>query len=179
MEFIEMDISGLFLIKPKKFEDIRGRFVKTFHRETLESYNLNSDFKESFYSISQKNVLRGMHFQTPPYDHEKLVYVPDGSILDVVLDIRKSSPTFGKFVAQKLNAENAHMFYIPKGCAHGFLSLEDNTNVTYMQTTMYAENNDSGINYNSFGFDWNAKSAIISDRDKSFVDFDDYITPFE
>ena len=174
-----MEISGLFLIKPKKFEDKRGKFVKTFHLETLEKNGLKTDFKESYYSISQKNVLRGMHFQTPPHEHEKLIYVPHGSILDVVLDIRKNSPTYGKFVTQKLNANNAHMFYIPKGCAHGFLSLEDDTNVTYMQTTMYADNNDGGINYNSFGCDWGTEVAIVSDRDKSFVDLNDFITPFK
>ncbi len=178
MEFIEMEIPDLFLIKAKKFEDSRGKFVKTFHMDTLKQHGLNTAFKESYYSVSQKDVLRGMHFQTPPYEHEKLIYVPHGSILDVVLDIRKNSPTYGKFVAQKLSADNAHMFYIPKGCAHGFLSLENDTNVTYMQTTMYADNSDGGIKYNSFGFDWGTDEAIMSDRDKSFVDLNDFITPF-
>lgn len=173
-----MEISGLFLIKPKKFEDARGKFVKTFHLDTLKENGLNGDFVESYYSISKKNVLRGMHFQTPPYDHEKLVYVPYGSVLDVIIDIRKGSPTYGTCVSQILSASNGHIFYIPKGCAHGFLSLEDNSNVTYMQTTMHAPNNDGGINYDSFGFTWNADDAIISQRDKALPNISDFVTPF-
>lgn len=178
MEFIEMEISGLFLIKPKKFEDARGKFVKTFHLDTLKEHGLSSDFVESYYSVSKKNVLRGMHFQTPPYDHEKLVYVPYGSVLDVIVDIRKGSPTYGVSVSQILSAENGHIFYIPKGCAHGFLSLEDNSNVTYMQTTMHAPNNDGGINYDSFSFTWNTEDAIISERDKALPNLSDFVTPF-
>lgn len=178
MEFVKTEIEGLYLIKPRIFEDDRGKFIKTFHLNTLNDHGLKGDFKESYYSISQKNVLRGMHFQTPPEDHEKLIYVPRGSILDVVLDIRRKSPTYGKYVSQHLNAENGYIFYIPKGCAHGFLSLEDNTNVTYMQTGMYAPNNDGGINCHSFGFDWGIETPIVSDRDLSFDNFSDFNTPF-
>ncbi|HFU74885.1 MAG TPA: dTDP-4-dehydrorhamnose 3,5-epimerase [Arcobacter sp.] len=178
MEFVKTEIEGLYLIKPKILEDNRGKFIKTFHLDTLKDHGLQGDFKEGYYSMSQKNVLRGMHFQTSPEDHEKLVYVPRGSILDVVLDIRKNSPTYGKYVSQQLNADNGYIFYIPKGCAHGFLSLEDNTNVTYMQTTMYAPNNDGGINCHSFGFDWGIKNPIVSERDLSFDNFSDFDTPF-
>jgi len=138
MEFIKTDIEGLYLIKPRVLGDSRGKFVKTFHADTFKEHELKYNFQESYYSSSQKDVLRGMHFQTPPYDHEKLVYVTNGSILDVVVDIRKNSVTYGKNVSQKLTAENGYIFYIPRGCAHGFLSLEDDTNVTYMQTSMYA-----------------------------------------
>lgn len=178
MEFIKTEIEGLFLIKPRIFEDDRGKFVKTFHLDTLKEHGLKGDFKEGYYSNSKKDVLRGMHFQTPPEDHEKLVYVPKGSILDVVLDIRKDSPTYGKHVSQNLNDKNGYIFYIPKGCAHGFLSLEDDTNVTYMQTTMYAPNNDGGINCHSFGFDWGIENAIVSERDLSFDHFSEFETPF-
>ena len=179
MEFIEMEIEGLFLIKPRKFEDSRGKFVKTFHMDTFKEQGLSSDFKEGYYSTSQKNVLRGMHFQTPPHDHDKLVYVPHGSIIDVVLDIREGSSTYGKYVKQELNSDNGYIFYIPKGCAHGFLSLEDNTNVTYMQTTMYADNSDGGIKFDSFGCDWGDADYIVSDRDNSFTSFTDFVTPFK
>jgi len=179
MEFSKTEISGLYLIKPNKFEDIRGKFIKIFHKETFEAYELNVDFVESYYSVSQQNVIRGMHFQSPPHDHEKLIYVPVGSIMDVILDIRKESPTYGQYVTQKLSAENGYMFYIPKGCAHGFLSLEDNTNVTYMQTSMYAGDHDEGILYDSFGLDWNVSSPKISQRDESFIDFKDFISPFK
>ncbi len=178
MEFVKTDISGLFLIKPRKFEDTRGAFVKTFHQETFQEQGLNSAFVESYYSVSRKDVIRGMHFQTPPHEHEKLVYVPYGSILDVVLDIRKNSPTYGKYVTQMLNAENGYMFYIPKGCAHGFLSLENDTIVTYMQTSMYAGDHDEGIRYDSFGLDWNVPSPELSSRDRSFIDFESFVSPF-
>ncbi len=179
MEFSKTEISGLYLIKPKKFEDIRGKFIKTFHKETFEAYELNVDFVESYYSVSQQDVIRGMHFQSPPYDHEKLIYVPVGSIMDVILDIRKESPTYGQYVTQKLSAENGYMFYIPKGCAHGFLSLEYDTNVTYMQTSMYAGDHDEGIFYDSFGLDWNVSFPKISKRDESFIEFKDFISPFK
>jgi len=178
MEFITTEIDGLYLIKPNKFEDNRGSFIKTFHLDTLKKNGLKGDFKEGFYSTSAKNVLRGMHFQTPPHDHEKLVYVPNGSILDVVLDIRKNSPTYGKHVSQHLSSENGYIFYVPKGCAHGFLSLEDHTNVTYMQTTMYADGHDGGLNYDSFGFDWGIDAPIMSDKDKDLISFSDFTTPF-
>lgn len=179
MEFSKTKISGLYLIKPKKFEDIRGKFIKTFHKETFEAHGLNVDFVESYYSVSKKDVIRGMHFQIPPHDHEKLIYVPFGSIMDVILDIRKGSPTYGQYVTQTLSAENGYMFYIPKGCAHGFLSLEDNANVTYMQTSMYAGDHDEGILYDSFGLDWNVLFPKISKRDGSFIEFKNFISPFK
>ena len=178
MEFVKTKIEGLMIIKPRIFEDDRGKFVKTFHLDTLKEQGLAGDFKEGYYSKSQKDVLRGMHFQTPTHEHEKLVYVPKGAILDVVLDIRKDSPTYGTCVSQQLDEHNGYIFYIPKGCAHGFLSLEDNTNVTYMQTSMYAPNNDGGINPQSLGFNWGTDDLIISDRDLTFPDLEDFTTPF-
>ncbi len=178
MDFITTEIEGLYLIKPRILADSRGKFIKTFHADTFQKHGLKYNFQESYYSISQKNVLRGMHFQTPPHDHEKMVYVSKGSILDVVVDIRKKSKTYGKYVSQYLNEENGYIFYIPRGCAHGFLSLEDDTNVTYMQTSMYAPNNDGGINPQSLGFDWGEKNIIVSERDLTFPNLIDFDTPF-
>jgi dTDP-4-dehydrorhamnose 3,5-epimerase len=176
--FEKTKIDGLYLVKPNIFGDERGKFVKTFHHETFQKEGLEVGFVESYYSISQKHVLRGLHFQTPPEEHVKLVYVPHGAIVDVVVDIRKGSPTYGEYVSQALNAENGYMFYIPKGCAHGFLSLEDNTNVTYMQTTMYAPNSDGGLRYNSFGFDWGVENPITSERDLTFDTLEVFDSPF-
>ena len=119
-----------------------------------------------------------MHFQTPPYDHIKLVYVPYGSITDVVLDIRKESITYGKYLSIELSANNGKILIIPKGLAHGFKSLEDNTNVTYMQTTSYAPSNDSGIRFDSFGFDWGLDNPLTSHRDLSFPTLKEFDTPF-
>jgi dTDP-4-dehydrorhamnose 3,5-epimerase/CDP-3, 6-dideoxy-D-glycero-D-glycero-4-hexulose-5-epimerase len=178
MKFVKTKLEGLFIVECAKHTDHRGVFVKTLHQETFEKQNLPNDFCESYYSISNKDTIRGMHFQTPPYHHEKLVYVPQGKILDVILDIRKASPTYGQYEMVELSAKNARMVYIPKGLAHGFVTQEDNTNVTYLQTTMYAPKNDKGIRYDSFGFPWEIKTPILSDRDKNFPKFQDYQSPF-
>ena len=132
---------------------------------------METNFKESYYSISHKSVIRGMHFQVPPFAHTKFVYLNQGRIIDVVLDIRKSSPTHGHYFSIELNTENPILIYIPIGCAHGFLSLEDHSMVTYLQTTCYNNECDKGINYNSFGMDWGIENPIISTRDLEFPDF--------
>lgn len=178
MKIIDTEISGLKIIEPRIFEDTRGKFIKTFTNDFFQENGLNIDIKESYYSISHKDVIRGMHFQTPPYEHVKLVYVPFGKIIDVVLDIRKDSPTYGKYFSIELSSDNGKIVIIPKGLAHGFKSLQDNTNVTYMQTTCYAPNNDAGIQFDSFGFEWKSENPKISDRDISFESFNAFKTPF-
>ena len=178
MNIIETPIVGLKILEPRIFEDSRGKFIKTFNDDFFKEKNLDIQIKETYYSISHKNVIRGMHFQTPPYDHIKLVYVPFGSILDVVLDIRKDSPTYGQSFSTELSSENGKVLIIPEGLAHGFKSLEDNTNVTYMQTTVYTQNYDVGIKYDSFNFNWKSVNPKLSDRDLSFQSFKDFKTPF-
>jgi len=178
MKIVNTPIDDLKILEPKIFEDTRGKFIKTFTDSFFKEKGLDISIKETYYSISHKNVIRGMHFQTPPHDHIKLVYVPHGSILDVVLDIRKESPSYGKYFSTELSSENGKVLIIPKGFAHGFKSLEDNTNVTYMQTTCYAPNNDDGIKYNSFGFEWDSSNPQISDRDVSFKLFNEFETAF-
>ena len=178
MKILSTPIEGLKILEPKNFQDKRGRFIKIFNDEFFKENGLLLNIKESYYSISHKDVIRGMHFQTPPYDHVKVVYVPHGKIIDVVLDIRKNSPTYGEFFSVELSSKNGKMLIIPSGLAHGFKSLEDNTNVTYMQTTCYAPNNDGGIIYNSFGFDWQCDNPKLSDRDTSFKTLYDFKTPF-
>lgn len=162
------ELNGVFEIKNSIFEDQRGSFVKTFHWDTFAQYGLEAEFKESFYSVSKKNVLRGMHFQLPPHDHAKLVYVADGEILDVALDIRKDSPSFGRFFSTKLSDVNAKSLYMAKGFAHGFLTLSDSATVVYLTTSVHAPEYDSGVRWDSFGFDWGAKKPIVSQRDCSF-----------
>jgi dTDP-4-dehydrorhamnose 3,5-epimerase/CDP-3, 6-dideoxy-D-glycero-D-glycero-4-hexulose-5-epimerase len=178
MKIIETNILGLKILEPKIFEDSRGRFIKTFTNDFFIENNLDIDIKETYYSISHKEVIRGMYFQAPPYEHTKLVYVPTGKILDVVFDIRKNSLTFGQYFSCELSSHNGKVLIIPIGLAHGFKSLEDNTNVTYMQTTCYAPNNDMGIRYDSFGFDWQCNNPKLSDRDLSFKTLDEFETPF-
>ena len=177
MEIINTTFKDLYIINITPHKDLRGQFAKQFSKSVFESYNLRSEFCESFYSISQKSVIRGMHFQTPPKEHAKLVYVSNGSIIDVVLDLRQDSTTYKKSFYIKLDSTNLKCLYIPEGFAHGFLSLEDNTKVHYMQTSEYDKDYDCGIKYDSFGFEWNkiAKQYdidkfIISNRDLSFSD---------
>ncbi|MDD3744180.1 MAG: dTDP-4-dehydrorhamnose 3,5-epimerase family protein [Lentimicrobiaceae bacterium] len=168
MRIEETFISGLKLIHLKEFKDQRGSFIKVFNEEFFKENGLETNFKESYYSISAKNVIRGMHFQVPPAEHTKLVYLNSGSILDVVLDLRKDSQTFGQYFSVELTVSNPVLIYIPIGCAHGFLSLEDNSMVTYLQTTCYHPTFDCGIRYDSFGYNWPVDNPIISQRDGGF-----------
>lgn len=178
MNFIETEIKGVFIIETPAYEDERGSFVKIFNEDIFKNSNLNVTFKESFYSVSNLNVIRGMHFHLPPMDHFKLIYVTDGAILDVVLDLRNESPTYGKYVSLELSSENKKMIFIPNGCAHGFLSLKENTCTVYLQSGVYSKPHDTGIKFNSFNMDWGVENPIISERDKNFVAFKDFISPF-
>jgi dTDP-4-dehydrorhamnose 3,5-epimerase/CDP-3, 6-dideoxy-D-glycero-D-glycero-4-hexulose-5-epimerase len=173
VEFYDTNIQGVKIIKCNLFKDDRGVFCKTFNEELFKQVEINMAIKESYYSISKKDVIRGMHFQSKPYEHEKLVYVANGKILDVVLDIRKDSPTYKKYLTIELTDDNGVIVFIPKGCAHGFKSLIDNTMVVYNVSTVYSAKHDKGIHYNSFGFDWEIKEPILSSRDLSFKDLDD------
>ncbi|MFC4701026.1 dTDP-4-dehydrorhamnose 3,5-epimerase [Glaciecola siphonariae] len=171
MQINESVINGVFEIENKMFQDHRGLFVKTFHEETFEKNGLSTNFKESFYSVSAKNVIRGMHFQKPPHDHAKLVYVTSGEILDVVLDIRKDSATYGRSISFRLSSENGRSVYIEKGCAHGFLTLSNSATVVYSTSTVHSAEADSGVLWNSFNFDWGIQNPIISGRDEVFPSF--------
>ena len=168
MEFEELEINGLYLIKSNLFKDNRGEFLKVFNNDIFIKNNINFEIKESYYSISNKDVIRGMHFQTNKFAKDKLVYVANGKVLDVILDLRKSSSTFKKFEAIELSAEKGNLLFIPKGCAHGFKSLEDNTMMIYNVSTVYSKENDCGVRYDSFGMNWCIDNPIISERDRSF-----------
>jgi len=178
MKIIDTSINGLKIMEPNIFRDSRGMFIKTFTDSFFQENGLVIDIKETYYSISHQDVIRGMHFQIPPYDHIKLIYVPYGSILDVVLDIRKNSPTYGHYFSTEISSINGKILIVPQGLAHGFKSLEDSTNVVYMQTTGYSQEHDCGIKYNSFNFDWKCAEPKMSERDNSFVAFSEFETPF-
>ena len=167
-------IEGVFIINNFNVHDERGLFVKTFNKKGFQLNGINFEVKESYYSISKKDVIRGMHFQLPPHDHEKLVYVPKGSVLDVVLDLRKMSKTYKQHISVNLSSSNKKSIFIPKGCAHGFKSLEDNTITNYCVSTEYNSSADAGIRFNSFGFNWQNEGPIISERDDSFDTLSDY-----
>ncbi len=172
MKLIETKLDGVYIIENFFAGDNRGSFTKTFNEDLFKENGLCINYKESYFSVSEKDVIRGMHFQTPPYDGHKLVYVTRGSVVDVVLDLRKDSKTFGQSVAVELSAENHRSIYIPKGLAHGFKSLEDHTTLVYNVSEVYNRECDCGILYNSFDFDWNLNSPIMSERDCNFETFE-------
>jgi dTDP-4-dehydrorhamnose 3,5-epimerase len=177
-DIIKKQIPGCYEIISKPFYDKRGHFVKTFHEQAFKSYGLAVDFAEEFYSISAKNVLRGLHFQLPPQDHDKIVFCLAGKAFDVVLDIRKGSPAFGKYESFELSPEKFNMVYIPRGLAHGFYSLQDNTLMFYKVTAAHAPNLDSGIRWNSAKITWPCDNPVISDKDNNLPKFDDFDSPF-
>ena len=173
-----LPLSDASLITLPKFDDNRGSFIKTFQASLFQQNGIDFDLKESYFSLSHKNVIRGMHFQLPPHDHSKIVFCPQGSILDVIVDLRKESATYGQYVAQVLSQDNHKAFFIPKGFAHGFKSLEDNTITYYLVSSEHHGAADAGIHYDSFGMDWGKEDAILSERDQKFVTLSNFDSPF-
>ena len=178
MDIIETQIEGLLVLQTENHVDNRGSFQKVFSRDFFEKHRLVTDFCEFYYSVNHKNVVRGMHFQTPPADHVKLVYVSYGRIMDAVVDIRKNSVTYGHYFSIELDAFHGKYLYIPKGLAHGFVSLEENTIVNYAQTSCYDREHDCGINSMSVGVDWGVSEPIRSERDLMFPTLNEFISPF-
>jgi dTDP-4-dehydrorhamnose 3,5-epimerase len=171
-------LPGLLELQPRLARDARGLFVKPFHRETFASLGLATEFAEQFYSVSHRHVLRGMHCQLPPHDHVKLVYCTAGRVLDVVVDLRVGSPTFGRHHRVELSAQQANMLYIPSGFAHGFLSLLDESTMVYHVTTAHAPSHDSGVCWNSLGVDWPVRDPIVSARDAALTPLSEFVSPF-
>ena len=169
-------LKGVYIFCPPIFEDIRGGFVKTYHEEMFKELGINFESKEEYFSINKKNVLRGMHFQKPPYEHNKIVTCLSGSVLDVLLDLRSNEATFGQFWSVNLSAKNRKVLYIPKGIAHGFLALEDKTIMSYKCSTIQNKDAESGIAWNSFGFNWSVpiEKLIISERDNKHIKFSEF-----
>jgi len=174
------EIEGLLLIKPAVFSDERGVFYETYSREKYTSQGLPANFLQDNESISKKNVLRGLHFQAPPYDQGKLVRVIKGAALDVAVDIRKKSPTYGKYIMVELNEDNKHQFWIPSGFAHGFLSLADETIFSYKCTNLYNKESELGLLWNDkdINIQWNIDNPIISEKDMQLASFSSFNSPF-
>ena len=177
-EKVSTPLEGLFELQPIVRGDNRGSFVKIFHANIFAELELATDFREEYYSTSIKNVLRGMHFQTPPADHVKLVTCLEGAVKDVIVDLRKSSATFGKHCSFELSAEKANMLYIPKGLAHGFLTLSERAIMLYNVTSVYSPENDKGILWSSCGIDWQCDVPIISARDQRHPTLTEFDSPF-
>ena len=167
-EFKRLEIPDVILITPKAFSDERGFFMESHKESEFKANGINFEFKQDNHSKSSKNVLRGLHYQLEPYAQGKLVRVITGKIFDVAVDIRKGSPTFGKWVSAELSEDNKKMLWIPPGFAHGFLSLEDNTNVLYKSTNEYNKESERGISWNDSEIDikWPFDNPLLSDKDK-------------
>jgi len=172
------NLSDAYIIELPSFNDERGNFTKTFHDHTFKQKGFNFILKESYFSISKKDVIRGMHFQVPPHQHSKIVFCPKGAILDVIIDLRRGSPTFGKYFAHELSQENHKAYYIPEGFAHGFKSLTEDAITYYLVSSEYSKEHDKGIRYDSFDFDWGVENPVISERDLSFPTLNNFISPF-
>ena len=173
MKINETKIDGLFVIEGLHFSDNRGELLKPFSKSfiTENSDLINTTFKEVWFTKSHKNVIRAMHLQTGFLACEKLVSVINGEVLDVILDVRKESKTFGQYLSFELNDTNSKSLYIPKGCAHGYKVLKNNTITMYMATEIHDPKNDTGIKWDSFGFNWEIKNPIISGRDDKLPEF--------
>lgn len=171
-------LAGCYKFSPKIIGDVRGRFVKIFHEPSYAALGLETNFAEEYYSVSHNNVIRGLHFQVPPMDHVKTVYCLEGHALDVVLDLRVGSPTYGQFEMFELNSSNSSSIYIPKGMAHGFCALSENTIMVYKVSTVYSPTHDAGILWNSVGITWPITEVVLSARDQGFPTLEQFESPF-
>ena len=180
MEVIKTKIKDLLIIKPKVFADERGYFFESYNEDVFKKNGINANFVQDNQSLSNTGVLRGLHFQAPPFAQGKLVRVITGAVLDVAVDIRKNSPTYGEHVAIELTEENKTMFYIPPGFAHGFLTLRDNTIFSYKCTDLYNKASEGTVQWNDkkINIDWNIKNPILSEKDLNGINFEDFKSPF-
>lgn len=177
MQFSEELLPSTWLVTLRRFEDMRGTFVKTYARTLFDQRQASFEMREEFYSVSNKDVIRGMHFQLPPHDHVKLVYCPVGAVEDVLLDLR-SGPGYGRMARVRLSGDHPSLVFIPKGIAHGFRALMDGSLMVYKTSTEHAPKADAGIRWDSFGYDWGVDQPIISDRDRQHPPLDSFVTPF-
>lgn len=180
MEIIKTPLEGLLIIKPDVFEDDRGYFFESFNQDKFLRAGLDLKFLQDNESKSKKGVLRGLHFQAPPYAQGKLVRVMRGSVLDVAVDIRKDSPTYGKWESIVLSGQNKWMYWIPPGFAHGFATLEDDTIFFYKCTNVYNKDSEGSILWNDPALEikWGIADPVISDKDKVSPFFNEFISPF-
>jgi len=176
MTFEKTNLEGLLLIKPTVFEDKRGYFFESYNADTFVRAGINGSFVQDNQSMSDKGVLRGLHYQKEPYGQGKLVRVLQGSVLDVAVDIRKNSPTYGMHFKQLLSSENKLMLWIPTGFAHGFLTLEDKTVFFYKCTALYNKASEAAIRWNDpdLAIEWGITAPIVSEKDSQATFFNNY-----
>jgi dTDP-4-dehydrorhamnose 3,5-epimerase len=180
MLFTKTKVKGAFVIEPELFKDSRGFFARTWCQREMEEQGINPRLVQCNISFNKtRGTLRGMHFQVAPYEEAKLVRCTMGSIYDVIIDLRPKSPTFKQHIAVVLSAQSRKMLYVPEGLAHGFLTLEDNTEVFYQMSQFYSAEDARGVRWNdpTFGIAWPLNPSIISERDRNYSDFNNQLTP--
>ncbi len=167
MKVIDTPLKEVKIIIPDTYEDTRGSFFESFNEKSFQALGVHAIFVQDNQSASSKNVLRGLHFQKAPYEQGKLVRVITGGVLDVVVDMRKDSPTFGKYFSCELNAVNKHMLWVPTGFAHGFLTLADDTIFVYKCTNFYNKASEGGIKWNDpdLAINWGISNPLVSEKD--------------
>ena len=182
MKFTETKIKGLYIIKPKLWEDDRGYFYESYNKKSFEEAGINADFVQDNQSLSHEGALRGLHAQAEPNAQGKLVRVIRGCINDIAVDIRKNSPTYGEHVAIELNEDNHLQLWIPPGFLHGFLTLKDDTIFTYKVTNLYDKSSEIGVFWNDPNLNINCGidpgQVILSEKDKHLPLFKDLLSPF-
>lgn len=180
MQVDSFSIEGPLLLTPKVFSDERGYFFESYSKQILDRIGIPYDFVQDNQSLSQKGIIRGLHFQAPPYDQGKLVRVTSGRVLDIVVDIRKASPTYGKSIAVELSADNFKQLWVPPGFAHGFSVLEDNTIFQYKCTNYYHKASEGGILYNDpqLGLNWMTAQPVVSEKDLLLPRLSELESPF-
>ena len=180
MEIIKTPLEGLLVIKPRVFRDERGYFFESWSKQSFAEVGLNLDFAQDNQSLSGKGVLRGLHFQNPPYAQGKLVRVIKGAVLDVALDIRKDSPTYGQHFSVELSETNKTIVWIPPGFAHGFATLKDNTIFTYKCTGVYNKESEGVLLWNDkdLNINWKVNAPLVSEKDLAAGNFKDFASKF-
>lgn len=174
MKFTETKLRGAFIIDPEVIEDERGFFARTWCRRESEAFGLSPDWVQCNVSFNRaKGTLRGMHYQAPPMEEVKLVRCTRGAIYDVIIDLRSQSETLRQWVGVELTAENHRMMYVPKGFAHGFLTLQDQSEVFYQMSQFYSPEHARGVRWNdpAFGIEWPSGVSVVTDRDRAYPNF--------
>ena len=180
MNITKTDIQGLIIIEPQIFKDSRGCFFESWNAKKFKQLGISEDFVKDNQSVSSKGVLRGLHFQNPPFAQAKLVSVIRGAVLDVAVDLRKNSPTYGMHYCVELNQRNHKLFFIPKGFAHGFVALEDDTVFSYKCSGFYNKESEESLLWNDkdLAINWQINNPIVSDKDSIAKSFKDYKSKF-
>jgi dTDP-4-dehydrorhamnose 3,5-epimerase len=180
VQITETNLKGVLVIKPDVFKDNRGYFYESFNAQKFREHNLDITFVQDNQSMSGKNILRGLHFQVPPFAQGKLVRVIKGSVLDVAVDLRKDSQTYGENYTVVLSEENFLQLWIPPGFAHGFLTLDEETIFAYKCTNYYNKEFDHGIMWNDpdLAINWGIRDPVLSEKDKTNIPFTEFVSPF-